>query len=47
MECREDINWDLPEPDEDETAFLFFNEQWKDHKEYKWLTVEQRKGSIC
>ena len=38
-----DINWDVDNPDEDETAFMFFNEQWKDHKDYQLLSIEQRK----
>ena len=41
-----DINWDVPNPDEDETAFMFFNEQWKDHKDYKHLSLEQRKDFV-
>ena len=43
---EKDINWDVPNPDEDETAFMFFNEQWKDHKEYKHLSIEQRKDFV-
>ena len=41
-----DINWDVDNPDEDETAFMFFNEQWKDHKDYKLLSIEQRKDFV-
>ena len=36
---EKDINWDVPNPDEDETAFMFFNEQWKNHKDYKHLSL--------
>ena len=41
-----DINWDVDNPDEDETAFMFFNEQWKDHKDYQLLSIEQRKDFV-
>ena len=43
---EEDINWNVPNPDADETAFMFFNEQWKDHKDYKNLSIEQRKEFV-
>ena len=41
-----DINWDVDNPDEDETAFMFFNEQWKNHKDYSLLSIEQRKEFV-
>ena len=43
---EEDINWDLDNSDEDETAFMFFNEQRKDHKDYSLLSIEQRKDFV-
>ena len=43
---EEDINWDVDNPDEDETAFMFFNEQWKEHKDYQLLSIEQRKDFV-
>ena len=43
---EKDIDWDVDNPDEDETAFMFFNEQWKDHKDYKHLSLEQRKDFV-
>ena len=41
-----DIDWNVDNPDEDETAFMFFNEQWKEHKDYQLLSIEQRKDFV-
>jgi hypothetical protein len=41
-----DINWDVPYTDADDNAFMFFNEQWKDHKDYQHLSLEQRKDFV-
>ena len=46
---EEDINWNEDEginPDSDAAAFMFFDEQWKGHKDYEKLTIEQRKDFV-
>ena len=46
---EEDINWNEEEginPDSDAAAFMFFDEQWKGHKDYEKLTTEQRKEFV-
>jgi len=46
---EEDINWNENEginPDSDAAAFMFFDEQWKGHKDYEKLTIEQRKDFV-
>ena len=42
-----DINWDVPNPDQDETAFQFFNAQWTDHKGYMSLSQENKEKFIA
>ncbi len=41
-----DINWDVPNPDQDPSTFQFFNEQWKNHKDYVLLSQEQKEQFV-
>lgn len=41
-----DINWDVPNPDQDPTTFMFFNAQWTDHKGYMSLSQEDKEKFV-
>lgn len=44
--AESDINWDVPNPDQDPSTFAFFNEQWKHHKDYALLTAKDKEKFV-
>ena len=46
MECRKDVDWNHPKPEIDDEGFEFFNNEWKDHKQYAKLSDTERKQFV-
>ena len=40
--AEKDVDWSIPIPEVTDEAYAFFDDQWKNHKQYKKLSKEER-----
>tara|TARA_B100001057_G_scaffold155122_1_gene155294 strand:+ start:1823 stop:2914 length:1092 start_codon:yes stop_codon:yes gene_type:complete len=43
---EKDVDWNHPKPEIDDEGFEFFNNEWKDHKQYSKLSNAERKQFV-